>query len=753
MRDLPTIPVTLQIAYQFSNYSIKREVLALTIRSLLHRPPTSTLSMQDVKHSPEGVESIDSELDEPMSDEEDNCGNEQYEDFSPRRPNTSLGHSITSTWRDSNGMNHCPDDIMPSIQSEYAELPEDKLLQIGGQMSPHSASTKFATPAPPPHLYGVFKECHSYQQSGTSGRSPSVGTCVSDFGATSIPSIDRPKRMMNFTGVPAERESSRGIVSNERPYSSMSSMCPPPPFLKTKKSSLMKGKGIFNKILGVGTPKSKDMHPVQPTGVGWQEARRDLNRSNSPSLEEREEKRRNTKLEGFKVLEPVEVLGQVQGDENENGGVVMSSSRLNIEKLNFSLVDKTTRCIVTWPSNSTPESLATGVVCRPYRNDIQRLRAIFVFLAEKISWEKGMPDLRGDDFVCLRVLESRRASCGELAIVLQAMCESIDIPCEIIHGYIKTPGEAVDIGSRLDTNHTWNAVLIEGEWRIIDVSLANPTHPHHQQFSNIAVAEPFFFLTRPLNAHIVPPLSQEIVISLPYVGPAYFQCNIRLINFDTSMLRLKGFECIQIDLQVPEDIECVAETEARAITTDSEGDMFNNSDFEKKPGLSQAMWVDNMKVFRIKGVLPGNQVRGVLYVYAGKKGLMHSINDNPHSLALAIHIVHTGENAPYSFVPRHPTLYAMRHDLYIRQPQCELLRLNNTYVFSIRQYPSSRNSTSKPVKLALQSPSGTLTKFQPDHGKRTWDIQSKVVETGIFRALVLSERRSYCAFAEWKCIA
>lgn len=71
---------------------------------------------------------------------------------------------------------------------------------------------------------------------------------------------------------------------------------------------------------------------------------------------------------------------------------------------------------------------------------------------------------------------------------------------------------------------------------------------------------------------------------------------------------------------------------------------------------------------------------------------MHSIKDIPHPLAFAIPIIHSGENPPYEFVTRHPTPHAQRHDIYVVQPQCQRLALNNTFVFAIRQHPSSLSS-------------------------------------------------------------
>jgi len=67
----------------------------------------------------------------------------------------------------------------------------------------------------------------------------------------------------------------------------------------------------------------------------------------------------------------------------------------------------------------------------------------------------------------------------------------------------------------------------------------------------------------------------------------------------------------------------------------------------------------------------------------------HSIKSNPHPLAFTVPISHTGKNPAFDFHIRHPTPHAQRHDLYVAQPQCYRLVINNTFVFCVRQHPSS----------------------------------------------------------------
>ncbi|KAG4220023.1 hypothetical protein PC116_g31498, partial [Phytophthora cactorum] len=146
---------------------------------------------------------------------------------------------------------------------------------------------------------------------------------------------------------------------------------------------------------------------------------------------------------------------------------------------------------------------------------------------------------------------------------------------------------------------------------------------------------------------------------------------------------------VHIKFNVPPDIEVAAEVETKGFSRDADGDFFESGEIVKKRALAQADWYGGTKRYTVKALLPGDEGSGILKVYAGKRGLMHSIKDIPHPLAFALPIIHTGENPPYEFVTRHPTPHAQRHDIYVVQPQCQRLALNNTFVFAIRQHPSS----------------------------------------------------------------
>ncbi|KAL9128724.1 MAG: hypothetical protein Q9217_002657 [Psora testacea] len=552
----------------------------------------------------------------------------------------------------------------------------------------------------------------------------------------------------------------------------------------------------------------------------WVQVRRDVNRSNSLSQNERNERLERCQMMNYPVIAPVDALYEsAEGDESAEGLPVRHPT--DYQSVNLQLVDKSARFVNSLPPMTNATSLAQGYVCRPYRSDVQRLRAIFTWVSEKVAWEE---DFEGD-IDTRRVIQMRRGCSEDIATLVLEMCTAVGLHAEIVRGYLKSPGEIVDNNPNPRPNHWWNAVVVDGCWRVMDCALASPTNPRRSLYSSAGpqAAENGFFLGRPTQIcythipsnleqqHILPPISPEILLALPCACPPYFKNGLQMVNYDTSLFHLEHLELVHIQFTVPSDIECVAEVEARSYARDIDGDVFESGDTTVIRALAQAEWVNGQKRYTVKAHLPDEEGQGTLKVYAGKRGLMHSVKDNPHPLAFALPIVHTGGNPPYEFLLRHPTPHAQRHDLYVSQPQCRRLALNNTFVFAVRQHPSSlgcfspseqrsnsplpftrpssamsivssatsgyfsqtsSNSSNasnqqakeeKPAKLAIQAPNGKIIRLvrksdncvsdEEAANGGVWETIIKVGERGTWRGLVLADRSArWCVFGEWDCV-
>ncbi|KIV93160.1 hypothetical protein PV10_04398 [Exophiala mesophila] len=446
--------------------------------------------------------------------------------------------------------------------------------------------------------------------------------------------------------------------------------------------------------------------------------RRDINRSNTPGPSERQDRADRCHMLDQPVICPIEELYEnLQGDEDADGRPVYEPFQLS--NPSFSQVDKAARFITSLPNGLTAATLANGYLCRPYRSPVQRLRAIFIWCAERINWEDDheFNDYNYDHRIDTRkVIQTKRGSSEEIAALIVEMCTGIGVHAEMVHGYLKTPGEELDLDATSRPNHSWNAILVDGEWRMLDASLASPTNPKRTMYSSVSasIAEAWYFLARPSEfcwthvpcdesqQHMISPMSPDILLSLPGACPPFFRQGLSIHAYDTSIIRMEGLEMCTLSINVPADVEVVAEVEASKYLRDQDGDVYEDAENKtKKRALAQASWyrtVPNTEILQkryvIKAVLPGDEGHGVLKVYAGKKGLMLSSRDVVHPLAFALPLYHSGENPAYEFAMRHPTPHATRQDLYVVQPQCWRLGAGETYVFCIRQHSSSVASTS-----------------------------------------------------------
>lgn len=442
--------------------------------------------------------------------------------------------------------------------------------------------------------------------------------------------------------------------------------------------------------------------------VDWVQVRRDINRATTPSNNELIERAERCQMENYPVIYSVEELYQnAEGDEGIDGLPITEPT--DWAAWNLHLVDKGARFLNTIPAMLSPAALAQSYVCRPHRSDVQRLRAIFTWVSEKLVWDE---DIDGD-IDLRRVIQTRRGSSREVSVLVYEMCSAIGIHSEVVRGYLKVPGEELDLDALNNPNHWWNVVLTDGEWRVMDCSLASPSNPRRGSFLSFSshAAESWYFLTRPMEIcyshiplipeqqHICPTISPDVLLALPNVTPPFFKNGLSLPEYDTSLLRINDLEIFQLRIHVPPDIECTAEMEAHVFARDADGDLFESGEVVRKLALSQPDWCKGQKRYLIKALLPSDEGKGVVKVYAGKKGLMHSNRDIPYPLVLALPITHSGDNPPYEFVLRHPTPHAMRHDLYIIQPQCAYLAVNNTFVFAVRQHPALSPNGPRPEDM------------------------------------------------------
>lgn len=493
----------------------------------------------------------------------------------------------------------------------------------------HSNSSKAALGPDRPETPFTGVSYHSSHDSRAGGQTDLTGNAVESAGVLGGLAQPKKKKSGFFRKM---IDSAKANAATAR--STMSSAQGSRPVSRQERKSMIPN-GVTAIAGGTAAPKASDA--AQDMGLGgameWMAPRRDLNRSNSLSRHERNERAERCQMMDIPVIAPVdELLAQAEGDEGLDGLPI--SEATDFTTSNLSLVDKSARFINNLPPTTTAASLAQGYVCRPYRSDVQRLRAIFTWVSERIAWEE---DFEGDCDT-RRVIQTKRGCSEEVAVLVMEMCAAVGLHAEVVRGYLKTPGEVLDFDMAARPNHWWNAVIVDGEWRIMDCSLASPTNPRRSLYSsaNPQVAESWWFLARPMEVcythvpllpeqqHVCPPVHHDILMALPCACPPFFKHGLRMFEYDTSLLAMDSLELVHVQFLVPDDVECVAEVEARAFVQDADGDFFESGDVVRKRALAQAEWVGGQKRYTVKAVMPGDEGQGVLKVYAGKRGLMVS---------------------------------------------------------------------------------------------------------------------------------
>lgn len=502
----------------------------------------------------------------------------------------------------------------------------------------------------------------------------------------------------------------------------------------------------------------------------WVEIRRDIHRANTLTENERKQRKRNKEIEGIPVIDPLFNLKQIQGNENSQGLPASGDGKVDLKHQDFGPVDQAIQSLRTWPQLMTPSIFATSRIGRQFHYDVEQLRAIFMFCALKLGWEAPLSSGQDEDATILsRVMNVRRASPYELALCVKSMCESLDIPCQVVRGHLKVPGQVWDTPGPGPVNHFWNAVIVNGEWRFVDASLASPTFPNRDIYYKADPGRPctFYFLAKPCHLiythvpadrkqqHLVPPLDDGTVLALPVAGPHAFGNHIRFIDFNTSLTRLENYEVAELKFQVPHGIELMAEVVPGSISN------YNDLIEDKRIlGLAQPFWTNGKRHYRVKAFLPDPYSQGRLCIYATKQGMSQSIKEDCLPIAYSLGITHKGENASFEFVTRHPTPHAKRQDLYVIQPQCKKLIGGNSYEFIIDQHPSGGLTAGAgfvSLKLGVQTPSGRIYRLRKKEGADDlygqWSANIKCLEVGNWRGLVLADRgNAWSVFCEWYCV-
>jgi len=162
----------------------------------------------------------------------------------------------------------------------------------------------------------------------------------------------------------------------------------------------------------------------------------------------------------------------------------------------FASVDNHARSIRK-SEHPTPESLANAL-CKDLKNDRDKARAIFTWIAVNISYDfkaldKDSPradsNKEYEDKVVKQVYRKGRGVCMGYSLLYKKMADAVGLECVFIPGNSK--------GSVFGgwESHAWNAVKINDKWELLDVTWGAGYSDENEKFHQ--VFQPGFFFTLP----------------------------------------------------------------------------------------------------------------------------------------------------------------------------------------------------------------------------------------------------------------
>ncbi|XP_061173440.1 kyphoscoliosis peptidase-like [Saccostrea echinata] len=229
----------------------------------------------------------------------------------------------------------------------------------------------------------------------------------------------------------------------------------------------------------------------------------------------------------------------------------------------------------------TPASVCSSIatlaeyLLKPAHTPLERARAIHKWITTNIMYDIDGYMGRSGKKSCdsADVLKNRSSVCSGYSNLFESLCRCAHIPVMVITGYGKGFGhndkQEVDI-SNLSTNHAWNAIFLEGEWRLLDCTWdagyvdGKSFHWHKRDY--YFLMDPEYFV----SSHL-PLLNKDLATSEPWqlldkpVDPKTFFKSLKLedgavnhgifpLSHKETVVHVNGETCIEIQKYLPGDI-------------------------------------------------------------------------------------------------------------------------------------------------------------------------------------------------------
>jgi hypothetical protein len=197
-------------------------------------------------------------------------------------------------------------------------------------------------------------------------------------------------------------------------------------------------------------------------------------------------------------------------------------------------------------------------------DEIAKARALYRWIAGHIDYDvRGFRTGRYGDLSPEGVLRRRSSVCEGYARLAEALGTAMGLQVQVVAGWSK--GYGYTSGQRFDgpTNHAWNAVRIDGQWRLMDATWGAGYLDQQTQF--VRRFQEHYFLTAPdefIFDHLpqdpqwqllAQPISAAEYENLVYLRPMFFVAGFRIGSHPHA--RIAATDRVTVTLGVTEPVQ------------------------------------------------------------------------------------------------------------------------------------------------------------------------------------------------------